>query len=324
MNIDRLKENIRPERADTKVTIKKCGAVYELRYMIVEPAPPPIQRLDSESYVDLRTGEVKQVAHTVTRADDKSSVIQSMRKLRDLINTNLENPDNALWVTLTFRENMRDGQKLYEDFRRYWQRFKYFLNKHGYSTPEFISAIEAQARGALHVHVLFLFPEKAPFIPNADMERIWGHGFTKTKSLDGITNPGLYLTAYLSDIDITENFTANIKANRLAEVKTTDEKGNRVTKAVLKGGRIALLPAGINLFRYSRGVKKPEVWETTEAEAMALIGDTPLTYEKTIAITSELGERINTINYRQFNKNEKPKTSDEYPQTENRVAPPSQ
>ena len=98
--------------------------------------------------------------------------------IRDSINTNLAEPENALWVTLTYAENMRDAKRLYEDFRRFWQRFRYYLDKHEYPPAEYITAAEPQGRGAWHLHCLFLFPEKAPFIPNADMARIWGYGFT--------------------------------------------------------------------------------------------------------------------------------------------------
>ena len=100
------------------------------------------------------------------------------------INANLTEPEKALWVTLTYAENMRDAKQLYEDFRRFWQRFRYYLDKHKHPTAEYITAAEPQARGAWHLHCLFLFfPEKAPFIPNSDMAQIWRHGFTKTKSL---------------------------------------------------------------------------------------------------------------------------------------------
>ena len=158
-----------------------------------------------------------------------------------------------------------------------------------------------QARGAWHLHGLFLFPGKAPFIPNADIARIWGHGFTKTKSLQGIDNPGLYLTAYLGDMELTEAISAGATRGRITEADTIDGQGKHQKKAIIKGARLRLYPPGFNLYRASRGVKRPEVWQTTEAEAQKAIGGAPLTYEKTIAITDEAGEVKNIINYRQYN-----------------------
>lgn len=266
-----------------------------------------IEKLNADLYADKRTGEVKEFQHHDSRAADKASVAQSLRKLRDLINANLENPETALWVTLTYQENMTDPARLYEDYRRFWQRFKYYLHKQGHPPAEYIIAAEPQGRDAWHLHCLFLFPDKAPFIPNAVMARIWGHGFTKTKSLNGIENPGLYLTAYLGDMELSESVSARtFQAKRLAESKSKK-------KAIVKGARLKLYPPGFNLYRYSRGVKRPEVRQTTEQEAQAEISDMALTYEKTISVTDESGAVRNIINYRTYTKT--PAENDTTPNT---------
>ena len=255
-----------------------------------------IEKLSADLYADKRTGEVKEFQHHGSRAADKASVSLSLRKLRDLINANLEDPETALWVTLTYRENMTDPARLYEDYRRFWQRFKYYLSKAEQPAVEYIIAAEPQGRGAWHLHCLFLFPGKAPFIPNADMAKLWGHGYTKTQSLKGIGNPGLYLTAYLGNMEVTEAVQAGqFKAGQMRESKDK-------SKAVIKGARLNLYPPGFNMYRSSRGVKRPEVWETTEREAQAEIRGAPLTYEKTIAVTDSEGQTVNIINYRTYTK----------------------
>ena len=81
-----------------------------------------IEKLSADLYADKRTGEVKEFQHHDSRAADKASLSRSLRKLRDLINSNLQNLETALWVTLTYRENMTDPTRLYEDYRRFWQR----------------------------------------------------------------------------------------------------------------------------------------------------------------------------------------------------------
>ena len=297
MNINRI-QDVRPESPDTPVTVKRCGNVVEVRYMASNAPSITIEKLNADLYADKRTGEVKEFQHHDSRAADKASISQSLRKLRDLINSNLENPETALWVTLTYRENMTDPTRLYEDYRRFWQRFKYYLNQHSHPPAEYIAVAEPQARKAWHLHVLTLFPNtnKAPFIPNSVTARIWGHGFTKTQSLKGVGNPGLYLTAYLGNMELSEAVSAGqFKAKRLAESKDK-------SKAVIKGARLNLYPPGFNLYRYSRGVKRPEVWQTTEQEAQAEISGMPLTYEKTISITDEGGTIRNIINYRTYTK----------------------
>lgn len=298
MDITRIPD-VRPETPDTEVTLKVAGNVSEIRW-VRSPPGVPIRKLDKEHYLDLRTGEVLEVAqHITNRAEDPASVKRSLRKLRDLINANLTDPETALWVTLTYAENMTDQARLYQDFRRFWQRLRYYLGKRGYPSVEYIIAVEVQGRGAFHTHGLFLFPGKAPFISNDTVAAIWTHGYTKTQSLKGVGNPGLYLTAYLGDMELTEAVSAGaFDGGRLAKVEGRD--GTR--KAILKGARVRLYPRGLQVFRHSRGVKLPEVFKTTEGEALAAMGDTPLTYEKTISITDEAGEVKNIINYRTYTK----------------------
>lgn len=295
MNINRIPD-IRPEAPEAPVTVKRCGNVVEVRYMAGSSPAITIEKLSADLYADKRTGEVKEFQHHDSRANDTASVSQSLRKLRDLINANLENPETALWVTLTYRENMTDPARLYEDYRRFWLRFKYYLNKQNHPPAEYIIAAEPQGRGAWHLHCLFLFPGKAPFIPNADMARIWGHGFTKTQSLEKIGNPGLYLTAYLGNMELEKSVNSGtFQATRLAESKSKK-------KAIVKGARLSLYPSGFNLYRFSRGIQRPEIWQTTEREAQAEISGMPLTYEKTISITDEGGTIRNIINYRTYTR----------------------
>ncbi len=280
------------------VTVKVCGNVLEIRYMKNFPSGGTIQKLDADHYIDLRTGEMKEFCHTQNRADSKATVAQSLRNLRDIINTNLVDPGRALWVTFTYRENMNDPERLYQDFRRFWLRFRY-----QYPAAEYVAAAEPQARGAWHLHGLFFFPGKAPFIPNEQMALLWRQGFTKTKSLRGIHNPGLYLTAYLGDMELTEAFQAGISKGRgMAKTVVTDGQGNRKKKAILKGARLCLYPPGFRLFRCSRGIKRPETIRTTEEQAQKIIGSAPLTFEKTIEVKNAIGEVVNTINYRQYTR----------------------
>lgn len=102
-------------------------------------------------------------------------------------------------------------------------------------------------------------------------------------------------------MELTEAMSVGITRGRIAESDTIDEQGKRQKKAIIKGARLRLYPPGFNLYRTSRGIKRPEVWQTTEGEAQGMIHGAPLTYEKTIAITDEAGTIKNIINYRQYN-----------------------
>lgn len=225
--------------------------------------------------------------------------------MRDIINANLENPDNALWVTLTYAENMRDEKRLYTDFHAFWKWFRRYQEHKRQPPALYIAAAEPQGRGAWHLHLLLLFPGKAPFIPNAEMAQLWGHGFTKVKGLTSVDNPGLYLTMYMSDMEITEAAQAGAMSANIKEVDVIGADGTRQKKSIVKGARLHMYPPGFNIYRTSRGIKRPTVSIMTEDEAQELVGEAPLTYEKTIAVTDGAGEVKNIINYRTYTKGAK-------------------
>lgn len=292
--------NIKPEPVDI-VTVKMAGNVTEIRFSKTS-AGSPIKKVDKSHGVDIRTGELVEFQHNTSRAGDKASVAQSLKRLRDIINANLENPDNALWVTLTYAENMRDEKRLYTDFHAFWKRFGRYQKREGQASALYIACAEPQGRGAWHLHVILLFPDKAPFIPNADMTQIWGHGFTKTKSLKAVDNPGLYMTVYLADAEITQAVQAGAMSTKIKEVDVTSEDGTRHKKAIIKGARLHMYPPGFNIYRTSRGIKRPIINTMTEEEAQKIVGNAPLTYEKTIQVVDGVGEVRNTINYRTYTR----------------------
>lgn len=302
MEIKRTK-NIKPEPTDM-VTVKMAGNVTEIRFSKTS-AGSPIQKVDKNHGIDVWTGELVEFQHNTSRAGDKASVAQSLKRLRDIINANLETPDNALWTTLTYAINMQDEKRLYSDFHAFWKRFQRYQKREGQTPAQYIAAAEPQGRGAWHLHVLLLFPDKAPFIPNAEMARLWGHGFTKIKGLTAVDNPGLYLTAYLGDMELLEAAQAGAMSANIKEVDVIGENGAHQKKSIIKGSRLHMYPPGLNIYRASRGIKRPTVSTMTESEAQKLVGDTPLTYEKTISVIDGAGEVKNTINYRTYTKGAK-------------------
>ena len=303
MKIDKL-QNVRPH-AEGLVRLKETGNIYEVRSMSRTPTMP-IKKLNKDYFVELGTGEVKEFKHTEHRTDNLASVAQSLKHMREYINTNVIDPCKALFITLTYAENMTDGQRLYDDFRKFNMRLAYYIRKNKLPPYEYIVAIEPQARGSLHAHLLLIFQKKAPFIPSADLAQIWGKGFVKIKGLKNVDNIGAYLSAYLGDMELGETLTANSTSSKgFKVVESTDKDGKPQTKAIVKGARLKLYPKGFRLFRKSRGIVPPTLTDCTEAEAMQKIGGAALTYEKTIKLTDDSGKTCNIINYRHYNKKRK-------------------
>lgn len=302
--IDQLKKDIEPAPS-CHVQMKKMGNITEVRYMR-RTQNGNIRKVNKENYVLVSTGEVKKFQHTETRADSKASVAQSLAHLRDLLNTNIVNTEQCRWLTLTYRENMKDTKRLYEDAKKFHMRLRYYLRRKGLPSYEYIECCEPQARGSWHMHIVIIFSNviKSPYIPNDALSEIWGHGFTKIKALKDVDNVGLYLTAYLTDMELSESFQCGNTKGDLKAVTIKDDHGNKLQKAIVKGARLSLYPPGFRIYRTSRGIKKPEIVKCTEAEAMEEVGTASLVFERTIRISNgEYG--FNVINYRQFNKTRK-------------------
>lgn len=303
IRIEKLSENIRPLKYEA-VTFKEMGNYTELRYGKTN-AHAHTQKLDVDNYIVLETGEVKQYDHTTTRAENIISIKQSMAHLRDLIRTNVQNPVCCRWCCLTYADNMQDAEQLYEDYRRFNQRFQRYLNREHNIQANWVAIAEPQARRAWHMHIVYIFPHTAPYISNKDLAQIWGHGFTKIKALKDSDDVALYLSAYLGDIPLDE---ALQNGTQIADIKPRDLKivgEGEKSKAYIKGGRIGMYPTGMRLYRCSKGIKKPVVSQMTEAEAQSelVAQNAMLTYEKTIALyESENGREkpITTYNYRLY------------------------
>lgn len=222
-----------------------AGNTVEFLSMSSAPMPPPTLKLDADHYCNTNTGEVLEYLKSATRADNTDSLRKTFKRIRDLINANCTEPEKLHWITLTYAENMTDTTRLYNDFSKFWKRFKRFCAAAGHNAPEYITIIEPQARGAWHCHCLFVWDKERPFVENKALADMWEQGFVKIKSVTDCDNLGAYLSAYLGDIPLENG------ENPKGEIKEVNGK------RYLKGGRLHLYPVGVNIVRTSRKIKKP-------------------------------------------------------------------
>ena len=292
---------------NSTVRIKEMGNITEIMYSDSYASKCSIKKLDKYTYMDLESGEIKEFKHMENRACDISSVRKSLGRLRDYINTNVMDVNNCKWVTLTYKENMTDSKKLYDDFKKFNMRLKYFLK----TDYEYIVAMEPQGRGAWHAHMLIVFDGKAPFIKNDDMFRLWSQGWTTTKKLDDVDNVGSYLTAYMCDMladdvrevleECPELLHRLIDGSLMGKEVQVNEKGVKVNKMAVKGARLFLYPPQFNLYRCSRGIKKPKISYDTEKNAQKKVGSAKPTYEKSIQLEDVEKDFKKVLNYRYYN-----------------------
>lgn len=269
------------------------GHIKEIQYMSKMNLKAHIKKLDKHRYMILETGEIREFEHIENRAQSENSLFQTFKKLRYLINNNFYGKENELFITLTYKENMTDRKRLYNDCRKFIQRMKY---KYG-NDLDYINIVEPQGRGAWHCHLLVRFNNKDTiYIPNEEIRNIWGHGFVTVKRLNKVDNIGAYLSAYLTDIELTsDNMMIAVAEEKEIVMKTVEGK----EKPFIKGGRLRLYPPGMNLFRTSRGIKYPEREKMSFQKAKKRVGSSQPTYfsQKEIPLNDDNSIHINFYEY---------------------------
>lgn len=273
--------------------VVEMGNIVEVTTMEKFPTPPPTQKINKDLYFDKRSGDVFEFKHGQTRADNKKGVRMTLARIRSLINTNVVNPDFCRWLTFTYAENMTDTKRLYKDWDTFRKRFSRWCTQHDVDKPEYIAVVEPQGRGAWHLHVFFIWSHTAPFLDNNSViAPMWGHGFTKTKAVSNCDNVGAYFSAYLGDMPLDE-FNA-LDADEMSDdvhivsKEATDSDGKKISKKIVKGGRLKLYPVGMNIVRCSRGVKRPDIEVTTYENAQKKVCDYAQTYHIGYELRSDL------------------------------------
>lgn len=277
------------------VKVTRMNHIVEVQHMKHMNRKNNIRKLDKDRYVEISTGEIKEFQHSENRQQNYNSLRQTFKKLRYLINANFVGQANELHVTLTYKENMTDSKQLYKDFKNFVERLRTkFKND---SSIDYLTVVEPQGRGAWHCHVLMRFNElEKVYIKNSDLKALWGLGFVMIKSLKDVDNIGAYLSAYLADVELTEETVWNaISEKREIVIKVVEGQ----EKKFVKGGRLHMYPSGMNLYRKSKGIIEPERQEIKFKDIKKVVGSAKPHYEKSYHI--EDGDFENTISFLQYN-----------------------
>lgn len=289
------------------------GHITEVTTFQKKPLGPPTRKINKDFYEDTRTGEVFQYDHIDNRSESTDGMRRTLSHIRALVNTNVTVAENCRWVTLTYGENMTDPKRLYEDFRRFWQRFCYWCKANGHGKPDYITVQEPQGRGAWHIHAFFIWPGRAPFIPNDDvMAMLWGLGFTKVKAVDDCDNIGAYFSSYLGDMPLDEAYKLPdaeremvLLAGEVTLKSFTDGQELIKDKKFVKGGRLVLYPPGMNIVRKTKGIKLPTVEQMAYEDAQKKVSSDKLTFSRTYEVLNDSGDVCNTLTKTYYNSRRK-------------------
>ncbi len=114
--------------------------------------------------------------------------IFSLRRTRSRIVRLIDsNPDLKTFITLTFKENIKELSLANKIFKKFIKRLKRKIPKLKYlAVPEF------QKRGAVHYHLLINNE-----IANDKLAKIWQQGFVMINKVKHINNLGMYISKYV-------------------------------------------------------------------------------------------------------------------------------
>lgn len=164
-----------------------CGnviEVYEYMEPILEGYTNKIEKVERE-----KTEDVK-------RENFNRSIKRTARKIRELVNCNFDN-NNSSFLTLTFKENIRD----YDVAFSYWKRFKQKVERRYDIKLSYLGVVEFQKRGAIHFHICLF---NVPYLKHSELYDMWlsvtggGGVYIEKVATETCDNVGAYVTKYIT------------------------------------------------------------------------------------------------------------------------------
>ena len=86
----------------TKVKLKTAGNTSVAQFTAGNNKTCTVRNLSKDTYLDVRTGEVKQKKKSESRYQSPKSVRKSINHLMDLIRCNATEPAKCKWITVTY------------------------------------------------------------------------------------------------------------------------------------------------------------------------------------------------------------------------------
>ena len=118
---------------------------------------------------------------------NERSLRRTRKDIQDILNANLD--DRSYFLTLTFKENLKDYKKANN-------RFHYYI-RHKNENIKYLAIKEHQKRGAIHYHLIVFDIEEEDL---KKLKSSWTYGFSHSKKITNKYIPSIsnYLTKYLT------------------------------------------------------------------------------------------------------------------------------
>jgi len=134
--------------------------------------------------------------------EHRKQVLQrSKRNLRRLINANVGQYGKeftAKFLTLTFKDNVKDLDKANYEFEKFIKRLNYHCFGTKKANLKYTCVVEFHKSGVIHYHVIIY---NMPYVKANDIANVWGNGFIKINKIDDVDNVGAYVSEYLGNAE---------------------------------------------------------------------------------------------------------------------------
>ena len=151
--------------------------------------------------------------------EHRKQVLQRAKKnLRRLINANVGQYGKeftAKFLTLTFRDDVKDLDKANYEFMKFIKRLNYHCFGTKKANLKYTCVVEFHKSGVIHYHVIIY---NMPYVKANDIANVWGNGYIKINKIDNVGNVGAYVSEYLGQAEKGQG--KNIEDDRLQGKKS--------------------------------------------------------------------------------------------------------
>lgn len=112
-----------------QVKLKTAGNTSVVQFTAGNNKTCSVVNLSKDTYLDKKTGEVKQKKKSGSRYQSPKSVRKSINRLIDLIRCNATDPAKCKWITVTYQDVMADGKQAFLDAKLFLRKLKRHLAK---------------------------------------------------------------------------------------------------------------------------------------------------------------------------------------------------
>ena len=113
----------------TKVKQKTVGNTSVVQFTAGNNKTCTVRNLSKDTYLDVKTGEVRKKKKSESRYQSPKSVRKSINRLMDLIRCNATDSAKCKWLTVTYKEVMTDGKQAFLDAKLFLRKLKRYLAK---------------------------------------------------------------------------------------------------------------------------------------------------------------------------------------------------